>query len=328
MKKTAKFLIQLIVSVIFLYIAFKNIHPDEVKHAFQQVNFNLVLIGTALQFISFAFRGIRWKVLLLPIKPVPFSSAFQILAISYTANNILPFRAGDVLRAVMIGQREQISKVSSFSTVLIEKVLDGLTVLLFLISGLWFLHLENDWSNRTILVSAAIFVGALLFLYLIKRYQQLVTGVLTRLVTKMAGVKIGQFTEGFLEKFLLSLDLIRSRRLLFTLMWTSIIIWSLEASLYVSVAAAFGQPFTTSLLIGIVTVAIVNLGIMIPSSPGYVGTFEFFCIFSMGLFGIDPSTAASYSIIVHLAQYIPITVLGAVLWLLKPFNQRVEDTSL
>jgi uncharacterized membrane protein YbhN (UPF0104 family) len=53
---------------------------------------------------------------------------------------------------------------------------------------------------------------------------------------------------------------------------------------------------------------------MIPSSPGYVGTFEFFCMISLGVFGIDKSLVASYSVLVHLSQYLPITVFGSILW--------------
>lgn len=330
MRKAGKILIQVLVSLLFLYIAFKNIHFDEVKQAVLQVEFGIVLVGTVLHFSSFAVRGIRWKVLLAPIKPIRFSSSFKVLSISYAANNTLPFRAGDVLRAVMIGQKESISKVSSFSTVLLEKIFDGLTVLLFLIGGLFYLNLNNDWSNRTIWLSACIFIGSLVFLYAIKRYQNKIVSAFTVIVGKIAGRKFGDFTDRFLGKFLLSLDLIRSKRLIFHLVWTSLVIWSLEASVYVAVALAFGQPMTTSLLIGFVTTAIVNLGIMIPSTPGYVGTFEFFCIFSMSLFGIGPDLAATYSIIVHLAQYIPITVFGSILWLLQAFqtnqSKKVEET--
>ncbi len=314
MKKTLRIVIQIGISFLFLYLALKNVHFEEAKNVFYSMNISLLLIGTLLHFCSFFVRAYRWQLLMEPIKKVHYSSLFQILSISYAANNVLPLRAGDLLRSVMIGNKERVSKVSSLSTVMIERLADGLTLLLFLSVSLLLSNINNFWVTKIIILSLAGLLGVILLLSIFLFYEEKFISKVESTVSKKFPKLTLKFSE-ILEKLLVAFNIVKSRKVLTKIALTSLFVWFLESSIFSLGALALGIDILDSLLIGVVCVSIVNLGTMIPSSPGYVGTFEFFCILALALFGISNHIAASYSILIHILQYVPITIIGCLLWI-------------
>lgn len=324
MKKFIKVSIQILISFLFLYFAFRNVDFSGVMEIAKTVNLPLLLIGVALQFCSFFLRAYRWQMLLSPMKTVNYQSSYQVLMISYAANNVIPLRAGDVLRAVLIGKKENISKVSSFSTVLLERISDGLTVLLFLFIGLSFLSSDAAFLDQIKIMSLLVFTAAIIFIVVLNVFQEKLIKFVVALVEKRSP-KVSSILGSLLTNFLVAFQVVNSLAVVAKITAISLIVWSLEASLFSFGAMAFGIGWNEAVLIGIVTVAIVNLGIMIPSSPGYIGTFQFFAILSLGLFAVSPELAASYSLVVHLAQYLPITLVGLVLWLTYSIKNTTEQ---
>lgn len=324
MKKIMKLMVQLTLSAVMLYLAFRNVQFDEARRALKNVNYEYLIVGVLFQFSSFFIRAYRWQLLITPIKQVSFISSFRVLAASYAANNILPFRMGDVIRAILIGNRENVSKVSSFSTVLVERIGDGLTMLLFMFVGFLGLQSDEAWTKQASLLSVLFFFGVVIFIGLLNRFQDSFIILVVRLTGKFS-VSLAKKIEQFLKNFLLAFRVIGSSKVLLLIIISSLIVWILEASLFTFVALALNLPITTSIWLGFITVAIVNLGIMVPSSPGYVGTFEFFCMLSLGLFSIDQHLSASYSILVHMGQYIPITILGGLMWMNLSLNKQNKE---
>lgn len=314
MKKGVRTLVQVGISLLFLYLALRNVHFEDAKNVVYSMDAGILIIGTIMHFSSFFVRAYRWNLLMKPIKDVSYQSSFKILSISYAANNVLPLRAGDVVRSIMIGNKERISKVSSFSTVLLERVADGITLFLFLALGLALASLDYPWVTGLILLSLLIIIGTISVITLLLYFKSKFIAGIKNLIGKKSE-SLALRIRNIMEQLLLSFSIVQSSSALLKILITSFVVWGLEASIFTAGALAMNIPIATSLLIGMLCVSIVNLGTMIPSSPGYVGTFEFFCIFSLTLFGMSHGMAAGYSILIHILQFVPITIIGCLLWL-------------
>jgi len=116
--------------------------------------------------------------------------------------------------------------------------------------------------------------------------------------------KVGELLDNFLS----GLIIVNHKRNIFWAFIFSLIVWSVEASTYYVVSLSFNIDLPAYVFL--LTVVIVNIGILIPSAPGYVGAFEFFCISSLAIFTIGKSIALSYAIVLHAVLFIPITVIG------------------
>jgi uncharacterized protein (TIRG00374 family) len=235
-------------------------------------------------------------------------SLFPVVTIGYMGNNVFPFRAGEVIRAYVLKRKESVSASASLATILVERIFDGITMLIFVFAVLPLVP-TNVFLAQLLPFMSLFFFGALLAFLLIasspSRTERLYRWVVARLVP-------GRFREqvsGLLEKFLEGLQVLRSGRDMLFVMGISIVLWLVEAWKYwfVMQGFAFDRPF----YVLVFTCAIVNLATTIPSTPGYLGTFEVAGIESLVLFGVARSMATSFMLALHAALWFPITAVGA-----------------
>jgi len=111
-----------------------------------------------------------------------------------------------------------------------------------------------------------------------------------------------------LEQFVHGFDVIKDRKSLIPVAFYSLLIWTMEGVLFFAIAEAF--DYSSTIYLALFVLVVVNLGIMIPSSPGYVGTFEYFCTKALGVFNVTKESAVSYALVLRIFQYIPITLVG------------------
>ncbi len=138
LKRNLQFAIGIVISAVFIYMALPGLHFQLVLETLQSANYWWLLPGVAVFFVGLWVRTWRWQYMLRPIKPVPILHLFPLVCIGYFGNNVFPFRAGEVLRSYLLKREENISFVSSLTTVLIERIFDGLTMLLFVFLALPF----------------------------------------------------------------------------------------------------------------------------------------------------------------------------------------------
>jgi hypothetical protein len=220
------------------------------------------------------------------------------------ANNVLPARLGEFVRAYALGRSEALPPSLPFATIVIERIFDGFTLLVFLVGGLSFLR-----PSRTLLWAAgltcALYLGVLGGLVVLRtgRGLGLLTAVLDRLPGRLAGP-----ARHLLESFRIGLGVLGDVRALLLTALLSIVIWVVNAA---GVEASFRAftldlpPYASFLLLGTIAVALV-----LPSAPGYIGPFQAGTVQGLALVGVARETALSLSIVYHLANYIPITVVG------------------
>src|SRR5512147_18292 len=121
----------LAVSAIFLWLALRNLKLEEVFGYLQTANYGWLLPGIAVYFLAVGGRTWRWHYLLKPLKEVSLRRLFPVVTIGYMGNNVYPARAGELLRAYVLKRNEQVSASASLATIVVEKMFDGLVMLLF-----------------------------------------------------------------------------------------------------------------------------------------------------------------------------------------------------
>jgi hypothetical protein len=235
-----------------------------------------------------------------------------VLIMGFATNNLLPGRLGEFWRAYLLGRKRNVSKTFALATVFVERVFDGLTLLalLFLVSTT--IQLPG-WSRQVELFAAAIFLGATLFVLILLRAPRLIQTPLHRLVGSFHGGAASWIAVRF-DAFVDGLAPLRAGSILLAAAGVSIGIWLCELASYLvlSRGTALGLPSTLEIpAIGLALVTI-NLGIMVPSGPGYVGTQEFFGTAALGVVGANPQAALALIVVSHVVQYALITGCGLV----------------
>lgn len=320
---SGRFWLGLVVTVGLLVLFLWKVDFGEIGRELRDANYAYFVPAVLIYFGALAVRSLRWRFLLLHIKPVSAARLFPVVAIGYLANNILPVRLGELVRAHFLGEKESISKASSLATIGVERILDGLTLLLF-VAIIWpFLpwtsvlrtddgDLKTWWVVVSALVIAAFVVGFLV-LFLLATSPRL-GHRLTHLLTSIAPKTFRPKLEAVIHLLIEGLGVLRSPRKLVVIFVLSAPVWLLEATTYYLIAISFDldQPFRVILLV----TATSNLATAVPSSIGGIGPFEVVAKSSLVAFGVAGDTAAAYSFFVHIiALWLPVNILGAVfLW--------------
>lgn len=303
------FLTGFVLSLLFLWVAFRDLHLGEILQALKGAAYIWLLPGVMVYFISVWFRSWRWKFLLRSSKTVPTARLFPVVVIGYMGNNVLPFRLGEVLRAYLLWRKEGIHVGTTLTTALLERLFDGLTLVCFVLFGLLFLPL-SEFLGRLVLIASAVFFGALaVFLFLAARPDRL-RWVARRGLDILVPARFRSPLLHFLEGVIVGLEGLRSARDVFILFGITVWIWLLEALKYWLVSFAFDLHMG---YVGVIVMGgAVNLLTALPSLPGYVGTFEMGIKILQGM-GTPAAAAGSYILVLHAVLLVPVTLLGLVL---------------
>jgi len=330
--KTKKFWFGLAMTLLFLYLVFRQVDLRSLGEALVRAKYAWLLPALVVYLLGYFARAIRWKILLNSIKPLPWTRLLPPLILGFTVNNVLPARAGEFVGAYVVGKREGVSKTAAFATVVMQRAYDGLVMVLFAVIVLYMfrvpLHVTGgdagfvDMMNTIIKITAAIFVLLFVFLFLVITWKEKSAVLLSR-AARLLPAGISRRAERILHSFLEGLSVLRSRRDSLTAFAVSVLAWTCESAAYYFVLQAFGVqlPFYAAIML----MAIVNLGIMVPSSPGYIGPFEFFGVGTLLLFGVTKSVSLPCILVVHSLVWLPITLWGFYyMWTLKLSLQEFE----
>lgn len=239
---------------------------------------------------------------------------FPIVAIGYMGNNIYPARAGEVLRAFVLKRREEVSISASLATIIVERIFDGVVMLGFVFFNLSELATLTGASGfvgniQTLAIwGSAAFFGALAVFLLAAMFPVRAKNIIFKLIEILLPEKFREKVKDIVSRFLNGLESLRSPQEAIMVLLTSIVIWLLETGKYWFVMQAF--DFQVSFFALMLMNGIVNLATTIPSAPGYVGTFDAPGIALLTAYGVEQGVAAGYTLVLHAALWIPITVLG------------------
>jgi uncharacterized protein (TIRG00374 family) len=308
MKPWIGLLVGIGVSAVFLYIGLQGMDLGQVWEKIVHAQYLWLLPGVAVYFLAVWGRTWRWHYLLRPLKPISLSAMFPIVVIGYMGNNVYPFRAGEVIRAYVLKRNEDVKISASLATIIVERIFDGLVMLIFVFAALPFAPIEQDWLRSMVILGTIAFFGALVaffFLALRPALSRRVYGFFIRhFLPKRLQTSVFRMADHFME----GLESLRSPRDMLMILASSVFIWLTETTKYWFVMHAF--DFRVSFFVLMLMTAVVNLATTLPGAPGYVGTFDGPGIKVLEAFGIRFDIAAGYTLVLHAALWLPITLLG------------------
>jgi hypothetical protein len=313
--KKWQFWLGVLISVVFIWLALRGLRLDQFWSAVQSANYWWLLPGIAVYFVAVWARAWRWHYLLKPVKELPVKTMFPITTIGYMGNNVYPARAGEVLRAVVLKRKENVSISASLATIIVERIFDGVVMLSFVFLNLPELAKLTSNSGfvgnlqQVAVIGTGVFLGALGIFLLAALVPQVTLRLGEWVIVHLLPERVRGKVSGLMHKFLDGLASLRSPLNILMVFITSVIIWLLETGKYWFVMHAFN--FSVSFFALMLMNGIVNLATTIPSAPGYIGTFDAPGIAVLTAYGVDQATAAGYTLVLHVALWLPITLLGA-----------------
>ncbi|MBI4310632.1 MAG: flippase-like domain-containing protein [Chloroflexi bacterium] len=325
----SRFWIGLFVSALFVVLLLWRIDFGDTAAAFRDANYLLLVPAIGLYFVALYFRTRRWGVMLRPLKAVPFGRLFPVMSVGYMANNLLPVRLGELVRSYYLGEREGVSKSATLATVAIERVFDGVVLLLFLAAvsvALPLAGLMRDIAADTglplslmVSVAAVPFGAALAFLF-VAAYKPNIPLAALRCLMKPLPKGLGVKVEDLAALFLRGLAVLRDPRRSLLLLALTLPVWLGEAAMYYVVGVSFGLEghvggAVTMAWVMLAVTATSNLATSLPSSQGGIGPFELFGTATLVVLGAPREIATAYAVVLHAALLLPVTLLGlAYLW--------------
>lgn len=289
---------------------------NDLISSFTHFQFIWLLPALFIYLFGYVIRGFRWVILLSPVKKCTFKSLFPTLIIGFMANNVLPARAGEFVRAHLNGKKENISRSASFATIVLERLFDGLTMIILLWAALGFGHLPVQEQSMPAAIQHAIdfspyvFGAAFLFLFALLLFKETAVKFITYFTAK-APRKLRDPLEKITHTFFDGLKILKNARQSLIVLFASLAAWSCEFITYYFLACGMGiAPNPLTLGSAALMMAIVNLGILIPNAPGGIGLFEFIGVALLIPFKLTKEIAVGYMFLVHFVVLVPITLMG------------------
>ncbi|MEA3345155.1 MAG: lysylphosphatidylglycerol synthase transmembrane domain-containing protein [Chloroflexota bacterium] len=296
-----------LISAFFLYLALQGLRLGEVWLRLREANYRWLIPGVLVYFVGVWARTWRWHYMLRSVKIISLKSLFPVVVIGYMGNNVYPARAGEVIRSYVLRRREQVPMSSSLATILVERVFDGLVMLLFVFTSLPMTPMPF-WLKRIVILASLLFIGALALFLGLAAVPRRAQAVASWLIERLLPSSVRELAEGIVNRFLAGLSFLRSGRDVGLVFAISLLIWLAETIKYWCVMQGF--PFRVPFYVLMLMNGVVNLATTIPSSPGYVGTFDAPGIRVLEEFEVPREIAASYTLVLHAALWLPITCLG------------------
>ncbi len=320
------------ISLFFICILFRKIDLHRLFAAFAEMDCRFLPPAVIATLLGYYVRAVRWKYLLMPLKDTDMKNLFPSTVIGYMANNLLPARLGELIRAYVLGEKEQMEKSSVFATLVLDRLFDGFTVLILLAVTLLWLRLPEGMSGAQKSlqygggVTLAFYMLVVAFLFMLKLYSDKAVIFLRRILNPFPeGLKKKLFSlaESFVEGIRLS-----SRPIdIMALILTSLVMWSLSVWTVDLALRAFGivLPITAAMFILILLV----FAVMVPASPGFVGTYHAACVYGLMAFNLPKEKALSIALTAHAINFFPVTILGLYYVMRDKISLRdVEEKSL
>ena len=321
-------LVALAISLAFLGVVFWSIDFDEFLSAFAEANYLWLIPAVIVYFLAFTLRAWRWQSLLAHLGGVTLGRSYFVATIGYAANNVLPLRLGEFVRAYLLRRNPGLDMTASLATIAVERILDGLTLLLWL--GIGLLFFASTWTLSPLLTLAAqlaavFFIGAgvgVMLAVLFPGAAMRAARVVTRPVPERYTARVMGIVESLLRGFAALRD---ARKIPFWFVISNAV-WAGEALVYLLVAVAMGVE--ADMVVLCVAVAASNLATAVPSSSGGIGPFELLAKETLVRAGVGAGLATAYAIVIHATLWIPVTIVGAILLILEgaPLREALSPT--
>lgn len=312
MKK--KMIIGTALSVLFIYLLVKDLDLRLVTGSFRAVNYGYVGPVLFLHLLIQILRSYRWGLLLSPFQKIGQLDLFAVTSIGFLAIVAVPARIGELARPYLITGKSSIPMAAALGTVIVERVFDVLTVLAVFFGVLFFMPLP-PWLMKSSVLFFALTLALLFFLILVMLKRERALAVLMPLLRRLPP-RFHHRLDDLLHHFIDGIAVLSEGRMIFYVILLSLLIWFIDVLAIYLLFLSFGFDLPTAA--PFVLMAILIIGITIPTAPGFIGNFHYFCYLGLSLFGVSKADALSYAIVLHILSIGLIVVLGLCF---LPFNR-------
>jgi uncharacterized protein (TIRG00374 family) len=294
------------ISIVCLFFAFKGIQWVEVVESFERANLWWLTASFLCQLLALFFAGWRWNTI-INLPDVSWAQTSGAMVVGFMVNNILPGRMGELVRPILLGQETKRSRTYLFATVVIDRISDLLVLVTLVLLSFGMFPLIS-WARQLSIGSGMVLLAGF---FAIGLFNHPATGSrIEGIVYHLTPLRFREKVADLLQKLRLGFRSIGSIRhgagvlLLSWCLWTSAFL-----SLYLTLHSfRVTVPFWGMVLL----LAVLNLGSLVPSSPGYAGTYHLLAVAVLSAFAIKKAEALSFALVFHAAWFIPQTLLGFV----------------
>lgn len=331
-----RFFLGTLVTIVCFSLLLGKVDWNSLVSSITTANYYYVSAAVGVYFIALIGRSARWAFLLRGFGIYSWRRLYPVVVVGYSANNLLPMRLGEIVRAYHLSKRENIKVSSVLGSVVVERTFDVFA--LVILFGLLLLFLPADdllgelGSRLSVSSSSMMILGGIFFLsgvglmIAMAKYQVVMRRGMLVLGTPLPATIRAKLSES-VDLFLLAFSRLTNLRHLIWMTLMSIAIWSLEAIMYYLVALAFGLDayFDETILFGgviLLVTVLANLATSVPSSQGSIGPFEFCAVVALGLFGVQHSISTAYALVLHGTLLVPVTIVGILYLIINNISIR------
>jgi len=291
-----------------LWLFFRNIDIAETWAAVTRAHLLMIVAAIGITFVTYTLRALRWQALLKPIGHARYGAVYRMTVIGFMGNFLLPARAGEVLRAYLLAKREGLGAPATFATVVVERLLDTVTVLLLFAIPLPLLGIDVGRDTAVFgIVAGAGSLAALAMLVLVAGHPERLgrwAGKLSAWLPRRLADVVSHLVQTFAEGLVI---MRRPSQLAIAMLW-SIPVWlSISTGIWLT-SLAF--DLTLSFLGSFLVMGYLAVGVSVPT-PGGAGGFHYLYLVALTrFFGADKEVAAAAAIILHAVSFVPVTIQG------------------
>lgn len=301
----AKQFFGLIISAILLYLILSTVNIENLKRIIADFGATYFILFSLVYLATFFFRAIRWQAIAAPIARISPADSVKILFVSYSINFLTPARLGELIRAYLLGKKAKIGFTAALTTILMDRLLDGLVMIALLLIAEPLSESELPHIHEILEVMGVLLVVILAFILIPTK----------RLVRLRRPIKA--FPSNWRDKITgVMSDLRLSGQALLTfpsnivILSSSFIAWLIEAVFFYLIIWRVG--IDVNFPAAVIVLLILNIGLLVPATPGYLGTYEAFVIIALMSFGAEETEAAAVALIAHVIQYVAVVISGLI----------------
>ena len=315
MNRRLRIALGLAVAVVAVWFALRGVNLAELKGVFARAHWG-VLLGVSIPAYLAAvwLRALRWRHLTDAIQPMPRSALFRAVAVGFMANNIFPLRIGELVRVGYLARETRVPAAAVLATVVLERVIDGLSVLAMALGAIAFAGGETEKFRSAIVWLAPVALGPLAMLIWLRvapRSALAFAGFFLRL----APARASEWVMRQLRSFADGLGALRGGTHLTWILLHSIGIWLIASTLPIlaaiwAVGLDLGGPLRT-LAASWMTLAALGVAVALPQAPGFFGLYHAACRMALQQFGATAEQAVAIGTLAHAVFWVTLTGLGA-----------------
>lgn len=290
----------ILLSLLFIFFCIHFLKNEDLSKIFSVPHPGYLVLVVALNGILMALRTWLWRILLSPIKPLPFWTLFDILHLGYMANNLLPLKAGEFFRSSFVAKKWQLPYTRVLTTVGLERFFAGLSLLLIFFAITFWLELPL-WLKSGAYTLLGVLVAVQIWLWILWAKKPNLEKWRERHPLIYNFIKIMDHIEA-------GSSMLKNPAAFLGLVLLGLLAWGCQAWMLRLIESAYdiALPWPQTLFV----LVAVNLAITLPSAPSNLGTFELASILAYSLVGIDKATGLGIGLFFHFLQVIPVTLIG------------------